>query len=194
MGKLDGGPSLLNQLAYGLGSPPHDLDTSPRRRVVAKNAGGSVIIPPNSSGTLTCTMVLQDLLTVNDGLLIDVLAGLVSSADTSGHLQIVDAAVWLTVNGGGLGILLPLSTPQPTTLFPRTQVSMLFSLPPLLSVRDIIAWGQGVTPADSFEALLALQPYNIIATVGLANNDSVNHAASYMLFVGYRKVSGLTGA
>lgn len=131
MAKLEGGPSLLNQLLYGLGSPPTDeFDITARRRIFATS--GVVAVPASGSATLSASAALQDTLQSRDGLLFEVFAGIVAASDTTGHLQLVDASLMLSNFSVSTPLpFFPLSVPQPTTLFPRATLSLLFTLPRL---------------------------------------------------------------
>lgn len=183
------GPALLNQILYSLGAPPDEqsFDVSPKRRL----QGGSALtpVPANGSVTLTAPVALQETLGTSDGLLLDMAAGIITAGDTTGHLQVVDTALLLLTPTPTL--IVPLGTPQPTTLFPRANISLLFTLPPLLTFRDLQQWALKLTVDLT---LPANQPLLIQLAVSLANNDAAAHNAQIQFWCAYRKVSGLMGA
>lgn len=187
------GPNLLSQLFYGLGAPPdqQSFDVSPRRRLFASS--GSTSVPLSSSATATATITLPDNLVLTDGLFFELLSARVSAADTTGHLTIVDAALAIIDNPAS-AFILPVATPQPTTLIPRLQTSLLFGAVPPLTAPDLEQWLKAVNPALSLFAG-AEQPLKLQLTVSCANNDgAAAHSFTVFFNAAYRKVSGLGGA
>lgn len=188
-------PGLLQQLAYGLTpqGDPESFIVSPRRRLAASST--VVVIPANGSNTITTTLPFYETQTlepfnVDDGVMFELLTGTIAPADTSGHLQIVDMALslWSSISAAPF---LPLAGPTATTLFPRVSTSLQFAPPPLLTMRDM----QSFALSNILETnLQQRQPFRLILTVSLANNDAAPHSALVQFNAMYRKVSGLLGA
>jgi hypothetical protein len=185
------GPNLLSALLYQMGAPgdPESFNVSPRRRL--SQTPGATNVPANSSATITVTYPLADTLTDKDGLYFEWLAAILAASDTTGHLQVVDTAIYLTPASSGIPIV-PLGVPTPTTLFPRQQLSLQFQQPPLLAARDLDQWSIQNGGPSLF--LATSQPLSILLRVSLVNNDAAIHSAALSFWTAYRFVNGLGGA
>jgi|SRR5579871_6779584 len=180
-------PNIMGQLLWSLGAPPdpESFNVSARRRLFATS--GAVSVPLSSSNTASAIVTIPDTVNQNDGLFFELLGGQVTPTDTSGHLSIVDCSLSL---GNGSNLFLPIATPEPTTLIPRVNTSLLFGAVPLLTNPDMNQW-------SLLAGAGALNPSNIQVqlSVSMVNNDgAAAHIFTVRLWVGYRFVNGLGGA